>query len=206
MKAIKKKDLEIALQKIPPVEGPRAELEQYSTPAAIAADLLFTAYARGDIAGKAVADLGCGSGMFAIGAALLGAERVVGVDVDPGVLAQAEENARSAGVEVDFRNCDVRQFSETVDTVLMNPPFGSQNRHADRPFLEKAMSIASVVYSLHLADTSEWLLRLVGSAGHEVVFQKRYKFEIPHMFAFHTRAKKDFQVVLICIHITGEPQ
>jgi putative methylase len=202
MMAVKKKDLEIALQNVAPIRNPKPNLEQYSTPASIAADVLFSAYARGDICGKSVADLGCGSGIFAVGAALLGASSVIAVDTDAVVLAQARENAKHLNVEIDFVNSDVSDFLERVDTVLMNPPFGSQNRHADRPFLEKAMSIGSVVYSLHLADTSEWLLRLVVSAGNAVVFQKRYKFEIPHMFAFHSMVKKDFQVVLLCIQIT----
>jgi putative methylase len=199
---MKKKDLEMALQRVGPIQDPKADLEQYSTPATIAADVLFTAYARGDIAGKTVADLGCGSGIFAIGAALLGAARVVAVDIDTAVLAQARSNAAAAKAVIEFVNSDVESFGEKVDTVLMNPPFGSQNRHADRPFLEKAMAIGSVVYSLHLAETAEWLLRLVAAAGNEVTFQKRYKLQIPHMFAFHTRAKQDFQVVLLCIQVT----
>lgn len=50
--------------------------------------------------GKAL-DLGTGSGILAIGAALLGME-ALGVDIDPLVLPQAEENARQNGVSPRF--------------------------------------------------------------------------------------------------------
>jgi len=45
-----------------------------------------------------VYDLGCGDGRIVIAAARLGA-RGVGVDIDPNLIARAESNARSAGVQ-----------------------------------------------------------------------------------------------------------
>lgn len=47
-----------------------------------------------DVAGKTVIDYGCGSGILAIAAALLGAKAVVGVDNDPQALLATMENAR----------------------------------------------------------------------------------------------------------------
>ncbi len=86
-------------------------------------------------------DLGCGTGTLAIGAAWLGASRVFGVEVDPQALSVARENARVAGVEVTWIEAELGsptplQLPAQVDTVVMNPPFGAQRRHADRPFLE----------------------------------------------------------------------
>ena len=54
--------------------------------------------------GDVVYDLGCGDGRIVIAAARLGA-RGVGVDIDPNLIARAESNARSAGVQdrVRFR-------------------------------------------------------------------------------------------------------
>jgi len=47
--------------------------------------LLHTADSQfGDISGCTVADLGCGCGILSIGAALLGASYVLGVDLDEG--------------------------------------------------------------------------------------------------------------------------
>jgi putative methylase len=196
---MKKKDLEIALQRVEPFQDPSPDLEQYSTPADIAADMLFTAYSQGDIEGLTVLDLGCGTGILAIGAALLGAAHVIGVDQDEGALRQAAENADRLGANVELVRSEVQQVDSKVDTVIMNPPFGAQRRHADRPFLEKAVRTAEVVYSLHNANTQDFLLRLVSSLGAEGMIQKRYKFEIPHTFAFHKKAKKDVEVVLLCI-------
>ncbi|HEY3421354.1 MAG TPA: METTL5 family protein [Methanomassiliicoccales archaeon] len=200
---MKKKDLEILLQSIPPFDRPKASLEQYSTPSVIAADFLFTAYADGDIADKAVADLGCGTGILAIGAGKLGAKRVIGVDLDENAITQAKANAKFIGVDVDFLNLNVIDFDEKVDTVVMNPPFGSQKRNADRPFLDTAMTVADTVYSIHMTDTVDFLAKYISDRGFYVDYQKRYKFEIPHMFSFHTKAKKCFDVSLLCLRRIG---
>ena len=136
---MKKKELERALQRVTPHTRPRPDLEQYSTPATIAADMLYTAHTFGDIEGREVVDLGCGSGILSIGAALLGAERVTGIDVDPQAIDDARRNVEEAGVKVELLNTDIRDADLRADTVIMNPPFGAQRRNADRPFLETAL-------------------------------------------------------------------
>ncbi|MFU0832260.1 MAG: 50S ribosomal protein L11 methyltransferase [Oscillospiraceae bacterium] len=52
--------------------------------------------------GCSMLDVGCGSGILAIAALLLGAERAVGVDIDPLAVKTAEENARRNHVENRF--------------------------------------------------------------------------------------------------------
>ena len=87
-----KKELEILLEGLEPYPHPEVLLEQYSLPAVNAAEILWNAQLRyGDIAGRVVLDLGCGTGILAIGAALLGASRVIGVDVDCLALKVARE-------------------------------------------------------------------------------------------------------------------
>lgn len=56
---------------------------------------------QADLKGKYVIDYGCGSGILAIAAALLGAERVIGVDTDPQALEATRANAKRNGVEVE---------------------------------------------------------------------------------------------------------
>lgn len=51
-----------------------------------------------DLAGKTVLDFGCGSGVLAIAALLLGAQRAVAVDIDPQALLAARDNAALNGV------------------------------------------------------------------------------------------------------------
>src|SRR5690348_15462003 len=50
--------------------------------------------------GQEVLDYGCGSGILAIAAAKLGAERVDAVDIDPVAVEVARENARANGVRL----------------------------------------------------------------------------------------------------------
>ena len=51
-----------------------------------------------DLAGSRVIDYGCGSGVLAIAAALLGAQRVIAVDNDPQALEASRDNAERNGV------------------------------------------------------------------------------------------------------------
>lgn len=53
--------------------------------------------------GDTVLDVGCGSGILAIGALLLGAESAVGVDIDPIAVTTAEENAKINNVSEKFQ-------------------------------------------------------------------------------------------------------
>lgn len=48
--------------------------------------------------GKSVLDFGCGSGILAIAALLLGAQQAVGTDIDPQALEASRENARRNGI------------------------------------------------------------------------------------------------------------
>lgn len=194
---MKKRQLEIALQRLQPLETRSAKLEQYSTPADVAADVLWEAFSAGDIGGRSVADLGTGNGIFAIGAKLLGAERVLGMDVDPAATRVAERNAAQLSLEVEFIAGRVEDLSGRFDTVLQNPPFGAQTRHADRAFVRKALELAPKTYSLHNEGTEGFVDKLVSSLGGSVRPVKRYKFEIPYAFEFHRKATETISVVLL---------
>ncbi|MYM60976.1 50S ribosomal protein L11 methyltransferase [Vibrio sp. OCN044] len=51
-----------------------------------------------DLSGKTVIDFGCGSGILAIAAIKLGAQKVVGIDIDPQALIASKDNAERNGV------------------------------------------------------------------------------------------------------------
>jgi ribosomal protein L11 methyltransferase len=57
--------------------------------------------------GGPLVDLGCGSGVLAIGAAKLGFGPVLGVDHDPLALEATADNARANGVEIETRRHDI---------------------------------------------------------------------------------------------------
>jgi putative methylase len=150
---MKLRTLEIALEGLEGFGRPDPGIEQYVTPAPLAARLLHHAHLLGDIGGKAVCDLGSGTGILALGATLLGAERVVGVELDPGAIAVARRNAARLEAGVTFVQGDVRDPGVMdglgrFDTVVMNPPFGAQDPHADRPFVDAALVLAPVVYGI----------------------------------------------------------
>lgn len=76
---MKLKNLQSALEGFETFKNPKIKLEQYTTSPHIAACILHTAqFTYGDIKGKIVADLGCGSGVLSIGAAILGAKFCTG--------------------------------------------------------------------------------------------------------------------------------
>jgi len=196
---VKKQQLEILLQKVKGHPKPSADLEQYSTPAAIAADVLWFAYAQGDIAGRKVVDLGCGTGILGIGAKLLGADEVISLDLDEAALAVAMKNAQDLGVDLSLLTVDVKDFPEPADTVVMNPPFGAQKAdlHADLAFLERALATAPVTYTFHHAETEPFVMRRVAELGGEATHRKAYGFPLPHSMPFHTEAVKEVPVVML---------
>jgi ribosomal protein L11 methyltransferase len=69
--------------------------------------------------GMRVLDLGTGSGILAIGAALLGAQ-ALGVDIDPTVIPQAVENARYNQVEASFMLGSLEDIEGPFDLVVAN--------------------------------------------------------------------------------------
>jgi putative methylase len=89
-----RKALDRLLRVIPGFSDPQRELEQYPTPPTAALELLERAWQSGDLVGS-VADLGCGTGRLALGAAFLGAQ-VIGVELDEAALAVARGAAAAA--------------------------------------------------------------------------------------------------------------
>lgn len=194
-------------------DDPQAALEQYRTPPSLAAHLVHLADLTGDIAGRTVVDLGCGTGMLALGAALRGPARVLGVDVDPRALSTARENQRRVGTrtQVSWLRADVTELPvcppEAV-TVVMNPPFGAQsgNEHADREFLSTAADIAGVSYSIHNAGSADFVEAFAADHGGEVTAAYRSTLSLPRQFSFHEESSRDIDVELFRIAWGGNEE
>jgi putative methylase len=219
----RKLDLEILLSRIEPHPTPSPNLEQYTISPDVAATMLYmAAYANDDIVDKEVLDLGCGTGRLALGAAFLGAEEVVGIDIDKTAVNVASRNSARTNLKkkVQWAVADIAAVHGDFDTVLQNPPFGVQRRGADREFLTKALELGKAVYSLHKSvyrdealkgrlktrrvnaaqvPPSSFLERFIGSHGGRVKAVHTMPMTIPHMFKFHTKRRHKFMVDLYVI-------
>jgi len=189
---IGQKQIEIILSKLIPYSNPKLKLEEYSLDSKSAAKILSVAgMIYNDVTNKRIIDLGCGTGILAIGAALLGAKHVVGIDIDEESINIAKKNAQNVAVEVDYLVGDIKLISSSFDTTLMNPPFGSWNRGVDVIFLMKALQISKVIYSLHKRSekSRKYLCRKIASLGGKI--EKIFELEIilPHTYTFHRKRK-----------------
>jgi len=192
---IRKRDLAIAIQKVNPHPKPSVALEQYTIPADLAAEILFTAcFAYNDIQEKCVLDLGTGTGRLALGASILGAKTVVGVDIDALSIRAAAQSAKVLREEVSWVVGDIGIIRGSFDTVVMNPPFGTKQPHTDIEFLQCAQNLASVTYSIHKSSTRKFLghwLEKQALKGERIM---NTKMAIPHQFSFHRKAKRFVEV------------
>jgi len=185
---VRRSELVRAIERVPVPVRARAELEQVATPAEAAADLLLAAVRLDGLEGRSVLDLGSGTGRLAIGAALLGAESVVGLELDPALVEVARAAAQSAGVRVEFRPGDVTEWQRPAELVVMNPPFGAQRRHADRAFWDRALVLAErSVHAFALADSRTFIARRVVARGAQVLETQPVAWELPRTFPHHTR-------------------
>jgi putative methylase len=162
MEISSKSGLAIALSKLKIFAKPKPELEQYPTESEIAAEIVWFARMKGDISGKVIVDLGCGTGLLGIAALSLGAKLVYFVDIDKEALKIAEQNLDFIDDKLQkkakFIQSDVTEFqAQDVDVVLQNPPFGVQVKHADFIFLEAAFKLAPVIYTFHKLETRKFI-------------------------------------------------
>lgn len=188
----RRKEVEMALQSLRGFEDPTACLEQYETPAPLASDLLHLAWSHGDLEGR-VLDMGCGTGVLGVGAALYNA-RVVGVDADAEALRTARSNAGAAGVSerTDWLRGDVSSLAVTgADTVVMNPPFGAQQSGADRPFLSAAERVAETAYTVHNQGSLGFVEAFVDG---NVTDGFETRVTLPRRFGFHEEDEREIAV------------
>lgn len=206
--------LETRLSAVAGFDSPSAALEQYPTPAHLAASLVHEADLHGDVAGATVLDLGTGTGMLALGAALRDPERVVGVDVDPGALAVARANrARlDPSTSVSWARADVTRLPVVGDTdrrttVLTNPPFGAgrDSVYSDREFLAAASRVADVSYSLHNAGSRGFVAAFAADHGGRLAASHAAVLELDRQFAFHEADRRALDVELHRVEWSGQP-
>jgi len=199
---LKKRHLAILLSQLAPSPRPRLKWEGYTIDAESAAEMVYAAFLHGDIKGKRVIDLGCGSGILGIAASLLGAIQVLGIDIDKRAIETAMFNAEKASVNIDLVAGDIECIVGNFDTTLMNPPFGTWRRGADVRFLKKALEISNTIYSLHKQSDSVrlFLRKKVPEMGGKIDWLREMSLTIGRTYRFHR--KRMYRVAVDLYRIT----
>ncbi|MCW1296688.1 MAG: METTL5 family protein [Candidatus Parvarchaeota archaeon] len=195
MKIKSKKQLEILLSKLREFIEPKVALEQYATPSSIASSVIWIAYQMGDIEGKVIADFACGTGIFSVGALLLGAKFVYAIDVDKNAIKIAKENAKDFD-NIAFFCMDISKFDKKTDVVIMNPPFGVKKKFADKKFLQIAFHVSDVIYSLHKIESGNFIKKFSMENGFNSMLLKIYDFPLKATMKFHRKRFHNVKVGL----------
>ena len=188
---MKLKELEALLQEVESFAQPKLHLEQFITTAHLASQILFEIdRTYGDIVGKTICDLGIGTGMLSCASVFLGADFVLGIDIDKDELAICQKNIDYFDIDnIDLINADCEDIlrndcsnalSRKFDTVIMNPPFGTKNNGIDLLFLRLATSLATgAIYSLHKTSTRKFLQAKTESWGLKMEVVRELRYNIP---------------------------
>jgi len=138
----------------------------------------------------------------------MGAEMVVGVDINLDSVEMARANARLSGASVQLVAGDIEAVRGPLDVTIMNPPFGTRLRGIDVTFLRKAMSVSVLVYSLHKTGEQNrvFLRNAVEKLGGEVDAIFNMELEIPRTYEFHTKKRYQVEVDLYRVISNVQPK
>jgi predicted RNA methylase len=212
---MKKKQLISIIEQLRTFDKPKVKLEQYPTNAGAAVELAFIAgFMHDDIYEKTIIDLGIGTGRLAITLLFVGAAKAIGIEIDDDAIKLSMDNAKQFGFsnKLNLVKSNVDNISRILHckshpsiqdeeyTLVMNPPFGVQNRGADVKFLLNAMKIEglTVIYSFHLKnqENRKFLRNKIASAGWEVSEIHQMNMILPKLFDFHEKNRKKIEVDL----------
>jgi putative methylase len=84
------------------------------------------------------------------------------------------------------------------DTVVMNPPFGAQKAHADRPFIDAGLVLAPVIYGIFNAGSRHFLERYLEDRA---VIEEIIGGLLPirRTFSFHKKDVREIPVEIMVI-------
>lgn len=202
---IKRKDLEMFLSNLEGIPSPKLHLEQYPTPARVAANMLWNAGVdHNDIYEKNVLDLGCGTGTLTIGAAYLGASKAIGIDIDFETIQIAKKNSEALDITekcewlcINVEDCELKG----IDTIIMNPPFGMRKESIsrDRLFIEIALTLTNIIYTIipYADKTRDFFKEHCKELGAEIDQIFQMDFEIKRQFEFH---KKELHITFVDLY------
>lgn len=171
------------------------------TPPELVASIVWLAYLRGEIVGRRVVELGCGTGPFCVAVTILNGYCIC-VEIDEESIHKGKEYASKYSLlsRIDYLQANVENLHlRRVDVVFQNPPFGVVNRGIDIIFLRKAMEIGNVIYSIHKSneESRRIILELAKEKGYNVdLISTKYKLK-----AYYPWHKKKFHEFLVDIYL-----
>jgi predicted RNA methylase len=204
---MKLKNLISQLEEVQPFSNPKEDLEQYSTTAETAGHMFHYINQSYELKDLKIADLGCGTGILGIAAALCGCENVFLFDIDEDALNIAKKNVQNLELEdkIHIIQCDVNQLTcwkklnKYFDLVITNPPFGIRSENgADVEFLKTASYICNnTIFSLHKFSTVNFLKKFYNKNGINNLKSFKIDYTLPKTYKFHKKNEKNIEVVCL---------
>ncbi len=188
------RSLAIQLSKLQEISSPNLNLEQYQTEGEIAARWLFDIQSFDDLKpGCRVVDLGCGNGILGIGAVLMGTGSAILVDSDEKSCEVSTRNVESLGIsdsvkivnsKIGEKDIEIRE----ADIVVSNPPWGTQKKASDRPFLEEIISIGTIAHLMHSSQATH-IRNFFNEFGWSSEKYGDLDFALPATYGHHSRMR-----------------
>ena len=181
--------------------NPNFFLEQYSTPIDIL-EVYFDFLPP--IHSSIIVDLGVGTGILSFLALRLGAQGVIGIDIDRQVLQIARKNASLLNIQnlnlihssVEFFKFE--KFANNINGVIMNPPFGTKRKFLDFVFLKRAMQTRGWVLTLHKSnnESDRKISTLCSENKYIISNKKKLIFNLPNTHKNHILNTYEVEVAL----------
>ena len=204
---MKLKNIISELESLETFSSPKDYLEQYQTPPSVAGEMIHYITNNYDLNNYSIADLGCGTGILGISAALCGCKNVFLFDIDEEALDIAKNNIEKLELEDNIqiiqmdvnqlRNCN--KLNKYFDLVITNPPFGIRSENgADIEFLKTASYICNnTIFSLHKFSTINFLKKFYNKKGINDIKSFKIEYNLPKTYKFQKKKEKNIDVVCL---------
>ena len=204
---MKLKNIISDLESLETFSSPKDYLEQYQTPASVAGEMIHYISNNYSIQNYSIADLGCGTGILGIAAALCGCKNVFLFDIDEEALEIAKNNVESLELNdnIQIIQTDVNQLrlckklNKFFDLVITNPPFGIRSENgADVEFLKTASYLCNnTFFSLHKFSTVNFLKKFYNKNGISDIKSFKIEYNLPKTYKFQKKKEKNIDVVCL---------
>ena len=204
---MKLKNIISDLESLETFSSPKDYLEQYQTPASVAGEMIHYISNNYSIQNYSIADLGCGTGILGIAAALCGCKNVFLFDIDEEALEIAKNNVESLELNdnIQIIQTDVNQLrlckklNKFFDLVITNPPFGIRSENgADVEFLKTASYLCNnTSFSLHKFSTVNFLKKFYNKNGISDIKSFKIEYNLPKTYKFQKKKEKNIDVVCL---------